>query len=228
MAYDEISSERADSRSTLITILGKMYQTFVVQQRQKWLLVVGDAKTYDIIRKIRSEYGDHMKWLTPWPGDWHILLNYQKAIMKAYVDAGLTKLGEVTQHRSENLTSLVQCSNFQRTQLLGTGNGSFLSLFLITVHDQEIHMEEGIHCVITGLVSEFSSLSCDSELDSFRGKVQNAISPTGVCFHTFMERLSQQQHTIRFWYQFVTVDIMAYFGLLLPFVTATGTFEMAA
>ena len=43
----------------------------------------------------RSEYGDHMKWLIPWPGDWHILLNYQKALMKAYAGAGLTRLGEL-------------------------------------------------------------------------------------------------------------------------------------
>ena len=190
-------------------------------------IVVGDAKTYDIIRKIRSEYGDHMKWLIPWPGDWHILLNHQKAIMKAYVDAGLTKLGEVTQHRSETLTSLVQCSNFRRThnflvQAMEAFYRFFLSLYITNKYaspsDQQIHMEDGIHCVITALVSEFASLRCDSELDSFRGKVQNAISPTGVCFHdfhTFMEGLSQQQDTIGFWYQFLTVDIMAYFGLFI-------------
>ena len=80
VVYVEISSERADSRPTLISMLGKMYKTFVVQQNQKWLLVVGDAKT---IKSIRAEYGDQMKWLIPWPGDWHILLNYQKAVMKA-------------------------------------------------------------------------------------------------------------------------------------------------
>ena len=43
VVYVEISSERADSRPTLISMLGKMYKTFVVQQNQKWLLVVGDA-----------------------------------------------------------------------------------------------------------------------------------------------------------------------------------------
>lgn len=56
-----------------------------------------------------------MKWIIPWPGDWHILLNYQKAIIKAYADAGLVTLGEATQHRSETLTSLIQCTNFRRT-----------------------------------------------------------------------------------------------------------------
>ena len=135
VVYVEISSERADSRPTLITMLGKMYKTFVVQQNQKWLLVVGDAKTYDIIKSIRAEYGDQMKWLIPWPGDWHILLNYQKAVVKAYVDAGLTKLCEITQHRSETLTSLVQCINFRRThnfliQSMEASYRFFLSLYI--------------------------------------------------------------------------------------------------
>ena len=80
VAYVEISSERADSKPTLVNVLGKVYQTFVVQQRQKWLLMVG---AYDLIRNIQSEYGSQMNWLIPWPGDWHILLNYQKAVMKA-------------------------------------------------------------------------------------------------------------------------------------------------
>ena len=112
VVYVDISSDRADSKANLISVLSKLYQTFVVQQRQKWLLVVGDAKTYDLIKNIKSEYGDQMKWLLPWPGDWHILLNYQKALMKPYAGAGLTKLGEISQHRSETLTSLIQCSNF--------------------------------------------------------------------------------------------------------------------
>ena len=63
VVYVEISSERADSRPTLITMLGKNVQNSVVQPNQKWLLVVGDAKTYDIIKSIRAEYGDQMKWL---------------------------------------------------------------------------------------------------------------------------------------------------------------------
>ena len=83
ISYIEITSERADSKAALVKILGNVYYTFVVQQRQKWLLVVGDAKTYDLLKSICSEYGDHMKWLIPWPGNWHILLNYQKALMKA-------------------------------------------------------------------------------------------------------------------------------------------------
>lgn len=215
----EISSERADTKSTIITFLSKMYQLFVVQQNQKWLLVVGDAKTYDIIRSVRTEYDKKMKWLIPWPGDWHILLNYQKALMKAYADAGLTSLGEVTQHRSETLTSLIQCSNFRRThnfllQSFEAFYHFFLSLYIKSRHATE----EDIHSVLRELASEFASLNGDTDLDSFRSKVQSRISESNLCFdlfHTYMESLSRNQDTIRFWFQFVTVDIMAYLGLFV-------------
>ena len=135
MVYVKISSERADSRPTLIAMLSEMYKMFVIEQNQKWLLVVGDAKTYDNIKSIRAEYGEQMKWLIPWPGDWHILPNYQKAVMKAYADAGLIKLGEITHHQSETLTSLVQCTNFRRThnfllQSMEAFYHFFLSLYL--------------------------------------------------------------------------------------------------
>ena len=222
VAYIEISSERADSKPTLINVLSKLYQTFVVQQGQKWLLVVGDAKTYDLLRSIRAEYGDHMKWLIPWPGDWHILLNYQKALMKAYAGAGLTKLGEISQHRSETLTSLIQCSNFRRThnfllQTLEAFYRFFLSLYMTASTDKSHIAMESIHSILTTMISKFSLLSNDAELETFRSEIQIAFS-TRLCFndfHRFMEQLSQKQDIIRFWYQFVTVDIMAYLGLFI-------------
>ena len=69
VAYVQISSERADLKSTLINILTKMHETFVVEQNQKWLIVVGDAKTYDI-RSVdypcriwgANEVGHSMAW----------------------------------------------------------------------------------------------------------------------------------------------------------------------
>ncbi len=133
VTYVQISSERADSKPTLMNILGRMYWIFIVDHRQRWLLVVGDAKTYDLLQQIRVEHGDHFKWMVPFPGDWHILLNYQKAVMKVYADAGLKKLGEVSQHRSETLTSLIKCSNFCRTHNFLLVYGSVLMFLPIPV-----------------------------------------------------------------------------------------------
>ena len=179
-----------------------------MQQKQKWLLVVGDAKTYDLIKSISSEYGDHMKWLIPWPGDWHILLNYQKALMKAYAGAGLTKLGEISQHRSETLTSLIQCTNFRRThnflvQTMEAFYCFFLTLYTsASTNSSGTKTMEDIQGILTTLVTKFNSVCGVDELDTLRGEIQRGISSTGLCFDEFqkcMGGLTQKQDTIRFW-----------------------------
>ncbi len=42
---------------------------------------VGDAKVHAVLQSIRTEYGDNVKWLIPFPGDWHIMYNYHKMLM---------------------------------------------------------------------------------------------------------------------------------------------------
>ena len=114
MSYVEILSERADSKPTLLRVIGRLQKVFVQELKQKYVIVVGDAKTYNLIQAIRFEYKAHLPWLIPFPGDWHILYNYQKPL-KPYADAGLASLVKVAGHRAETLTSLLQASNFRRT-----------------------------------------------------------------------------------------------------------------
>lgn len=42
--YVEILSERADTKVTLSKVLGQIYNNFIVQYGQKWVIIVGDAK----------------------------------------------------------------------------------------------------------------------------------------------------------------------------------------
>ena len=68
------------------------------------------------------------------------------------------------------------------------------------------------------LISEFSSLTSDTELDTFRDLVDETISRSILSledFKSFMDNLCEKQDTIRFWYQFISVDIMAYIGLYI-------------
>ena len=196
-----------------------MYETFVVEQNQKWVIVVGDAKTYDIVRSICSEYEEQMKWVIPWPGDWHILLNYQKAIMKAYADAGLVTLGEATQHRSETLTSIIQCTNFRRTHnFLIQATEAFYRFFLsLYLRDREAtRTPSELTDQIQLLATEFTSVYNDDDLVAFRDKVSTLKSSISLeDFKSYSDSLCQKQDTLRFWYQFATVDIMAYIGLYL-------------
>ena len=77
-----------------------------------------------------------------------------------------------------------------------------------------------INAVLASLVTSFFSLTSDDELDAFRMKVNTQLSVQGAAycfsdFHSFMDRLSQKQDTVRFWYQFVSIDIFAYLGLFV-------------
>ena len=34
-------------------------------------------KIYEVLKSLKSEYGDDLSWLITYPGDWHLLFNYQ-------------------------------------------------------------------------------------------------------------------------------------------------------
>ena len=92
VVYVDIVSLPADSNNAVLQVLNKLHAKFIVELGFRWLIVVGDAKTYDILQSLRRQYGSQMQWLLPFPGDWHILYNYQKVLLKIYGEAGLLQL----------------------------------------------------------------------------------------------------------------------------------------
>ena len=72
-----------------------MSMLFDESKKCEYLVVEGDAKLYEILQSLKFEYDSELKWVVPYPGDWHTLMNYQKALMKPYFDAGLKSLAEV-------------------------------------------------------------------------------------------------------------------------------------
>ena len=77
----DVLSEKADCKATLTKVVGKLHKIFIVHLKQKWMFVVGDAKVYDVLQSSRLEYGNHLNWLIPLPGDFHVLYNHQKVLM---------------------------------------------------------------------------------------------------------------------------------------------------
>ena len=67
---------------------------------------MGDGKTYQHLLNIKQQYGIALEKLIIFPGDWHILKNYQPILMKVYY-----------QGISATLKSLEACSNFKRTHI---------------------------------------------------------------------------------------------------------------
>ncbi|CAC5377139.1 unnamed protein product [Mytilus coruscus] len=91
-----------------------LHQDFKIGRELKHLVVVGDGKTYDLLVKLKLELKDDLSWLLPFPGDWHILKNYQRMIMKLYLDAGLKELIELFHHGAVG-ASVMQATNFDKT-----------------------------------------------------------------------------------------------------------------
>ena len=67
-----------------------LHKELDVSNTVQYLVVAGDYKTYNHIQTVKQTYAKQLPWVTPFPGDFHTLQNYQEAVMKIiYWDAGL-------------------------------------------------------------------------------------------------------------------------------------------
>ena len=148
------------------------------------MIVVGDAKLSLLVAIIR-EYGEELNWLLPYPGDWHILLNYQKVLMKPYIDAGLLSLAKVGGHRGETLTSIANASNFKRThRFLLQAYEPFYLFFLSLIMDHkseqslqtsQCEIKQILHTLSLNLASLENS---EYSLEKFRASAHVKLSST--------------------------------------------------
>ena len=53
VVYVDILSLPADSKETVLCVLNNLYDSFIVGLGFRWLIVVGDAKAYDILQSLR-------------------------------------------------------------------------------------------------------------------------------------------------------------------------------
>ena len=86
--------------------------TFYYRAKRTHVIVEGDAKLYEIFQSLKLEYGDELKWLLIYPGDWHLLKNYQIALVKPYFETGLKELAKACKYP---LAAIKSCSQFKRS-----------------------------------------------------------------------------------------------------------------
>ena len=71
-----------------------------------WLPVIGDQKIFAHLQKLKRHYGRELDWLIPFPGDWHMMKNFQPVLMKLYFHAGVRELAIESGYKGANLTAL--------------------------------------------------------------------------------------------------------------------------
>ena len=200
-----------------------MRTTFIHNLGFRWLIVVGDAKTYDILQSLRRQYGSQMQWLLPFPGDWHILYNYQKVLLKIYGEAGLLQLARVAGHRAETLTSLAAASHFKRTHhFILQSFEALYRLFLrkyLTYLDTNSSIAEAANFTANTLANNLGNITDKVSLQDFHEHLGSCFSTTlhefTTGFSTFLDRLCKDQKTCKFWHEYITLNSLIYMSLFI-------------
>ena len=81
--YRQIIDAVADSKDTMMSLIDDLHKQYIVENKKQFLIVEGDTKIYEVLKSLKSEYGDDLSWLITYPGDCHLLFNYQYPLMKA-------------------------------------------------------------------------------------------------------------------------------------------------
>ncbi len=196
------------------------------------LLIAGDAKTYKILVDLCKQYGHALKWVLPFPGDWHTIYNYLKVLTKIYWDAGFQQLAQASGYRAETLSSLSNASNFRKS------------------HSVFIHIVEAIFRVIIipflttlsvethATIEQLTVRLSESAEQISNEKFETACFECADAFRTKLDFLEEafQRHivnslkkpTFSFWYQFLNCDAMAYLSLYISIRSSDWTLRVAS
>ena len=186
--YLRVMDQNADSPETILEALSWLHHEFEVGKSID-LIVTGDAKTYLHMTTLKQQYGEALQWLITFPGDFHLLKNYQEVLMTAYWDAGLRQIASASGYRGETLTSLSKCSNFSTT-----------TTFFFEVWEA---LYQHMLKVYNVFIRERKTTDTDQLCSASDG------------FTEFLNEKASNDENWKFWIQFVLRDCMAFISLYL-------------
>ena len=222
----ELLDENADSEETMAEV-AEMVSSKVTSDTQKWVILVGDGKTYEHLCKVKRLYGSALSNVLIFPGDWHILKNYQPVLMKAWYHAGLKDIARATGYRAETLKSLKNCSHFVRTHSFLIQVWEALYLELISAFLSAKPQFHDIKAKLQCLLHQHRNGSSPVELLSH---VQELVSETTIMneFNTFITAQSEADDTWKLWTNYVFNDCFCYVNLFLAIRTSNWELRMSS
>ncbi len=196
-------------------------------------MLTGDAKIYDVFQSLKHEYGAELKWLLPYPGDWHLLFNYQSALIKPYFDAGLKELAQVSGYP---VAAIQNCSEFKRTHCFLMEVWQALYQIMVEKFLQSCAETPDTNLppeLITTIVQNAylqPSGNTETDLGPKLRQLHEAVMQSGfhTTFSAFLDDLSAADLTWKFWVQFVFVDAMAYVSLYLAIRSGNWEVRLAS
>jgi hypothetical protein len=202
----DLLDENADSVETMSSVAELVAETLQCASQQ-WYILVGDGKQYEHLQQTKRLYGDTLKKLLIFPGDWHILKNFQQVIMKAYYHTGLQEIASHSTYKSETLASLHKCSNFKRTHtfLLQVWEALFLEMIssFLSSNPQFIALKDTIKTTY-----ENNETTPVQYLLSIKRLVSETLAEDA--FTNFVKQQSDLDNTWKLWANFVFRDVFCY------------------
>ncbi len=221
--YMEMINENPDSEETMLHVAEELLEVFE-KGEQEWVVLVRDGKTYEHLTNLKRHYGESLKKLLIFPGDWHTLKNFQSVLVKVYFAAGLGDIAKVTGYRGTTLLSLQKCGNFKRTHafLLQVWEALYrvqLDAYLLK-HNKEQKVER-IYQVIKSCV--------DDELQPIEllNKVKSLTNGMETEFYQFVEDQGKNDITWNFWGDFLFKNCYSYILLYLALRGSNWNLQIA-
>ena len=159
------------------------------------------------------------------PGDWHMLMNYQHAIMKPYFDAGLKDLAKVAGYP---VAAIKSCGQFKRTHhfLMEAWEAVYRSILRAFFNQSDSDLLQ------QSIVDNLLQLQGESQTDFQHGynkylEEQTRSFPTDK-FKAFIQTMASLDDTWKFWIEFVFQDAMAYIMLYLAMRSGNWQLRMAS
>lgn len=176
-----------------------------------------------MVKSMKFEYGDELKWVIPYPGDWHLLKNYQIALMKPYYDAGLKSLAQSAGYPEAAIKS---CSQFKRTHtfLLETWEAVY-RVMLTKFHNKCVDSVNLLDEIIESLLS-ISEENFKTLFSTVLTSNNRAVHENYTEFKHFIQLQANNDDTWKFWIQFVFQDAMAYICLYLHVAIRSGNWHL--
>jgi hypothetical protein len=214
-AYEDVIDAVADNKTTIFNLLQTLHEKYIVEKCQEILVVEGDAKIYEILQSLKYEYGDELKWVFPYPGDWHLLKNYQIPLMKAYFDGGLKSLAKLVGYP---VASIQACSQFARTHqfILEVWEAMYQAMVSAFITSQTCTVTD----MPTLLCHAFDNLSERDDTFSVAFnkmllQLSDITTATYAEFKKFVALMANDDDIWRYWIQFVFEDALPYVSLFL-------------
>ena len=232
VVYVNVLDERADDKDTVLHVVNQLYTEHVCKQGKRFLVLEGDAKTYEIIQNLKEEYDKDLNWLYAYPGDWHLLKNYQHCLMKPFFEAGLKELADCVGYPSQSIQS---CSIFKRThnflmEIWESMYRHMIKLFLnYRANTAELQCPKDITHEVLSTLKQLTDKRYDHKAISCIVKsLDEELEGLTEDFNAFVSHMSSTDDTWAFWSGFVLTDCMPYILLFLSIRSGNWKLRMGA